>query len=51
METIECPQCQRVMQIESTYKTVNASGDPVHVQRAHSTTQGSKIQCACGRLL
>jgi hypothetical protein len=51
MKKIECPQCKRVIEIEAQWFGVNAVGAPVQVQHAHSMSQGSEIQCVCGKTL
>jgi hypothetical protein len=51
MKRIICKSCSRIIEIESSYIGTNALGEPVFVQRAHSTVTGSELQCACGKLL
>jgi hypothetical protein len=51
MKRIQCKACGRVIEIEASYTGTNALGEPVFVQKAHSTATGSEIQCACGKLL
>jgi hypothetical protein len=48
MKRLACKQCTRVVEIEATYRTESATGEPVFVKQAHSRTKGEELQCACG---
>lgn len=43
--------CKRVIEIETTFVLERPDGGKAVINHAHSMSQGSEIQCVCGRML